>query len=297
VLEIGGQGAGGLGIPIGKLALYSAIGGIHPARTLPVVLDDGTNNRALLDDPEYIGWRHDRIEGEAYVDFVDRFVAAVEQELPGTLLQWDDFATAHARPILDRYRDRLLTFNDDILGIAAVVVGALAGAVHASGHGWAISWSRCWAPGRPGIGVAGMLRAQMVADGASDDGAARRFFVVDKTGLLTADRREAGAGRAVQQRLDLPHRRPGCRRGGHPPCDRRRRGVRQRRRAARPGRGVAMEPDVRLTACRRRPRARLASLARGSTRCPGSERNGCAPGARCAPRSSERGPARTSLRA
>ena len=93
------------------------------------MLDVGTNNRAPLDDPEHIGWRHDRIEGEAYVDFVGRFVAAVEQELPGTLL-WEDFATAHARPILDRYRDRLLTLNDDIQGIAAVVVGALAGALH-----------------------------------------------------------------------------------------------------------------------------------------------------------------------
>jgi malate dehydrogenase (oxaloacetate-decarboxylating) len=114
ILGLGDQGAGGLGIPIGKLSLYTAIGGIHPARTLPIVLDVGTSNRQLLDDPEYIGWRHERITGEAYLDFVERFVRAVEEELPGTLLQWEDFATPHARPILDRYHDRLLTFNDDI---------------------------------------------------------------------------------------------------------------------------------------------------------------------------------------
>jgi malate dehydrogenase (oxaloacetate-decarboxylating) len=197
VLGIGDQGAGGLGIPIGKLSLYSAIGGIHPARTLPVVLDVGTNNRALLDDPEYIGWRHDRIDGEAYVDFVDRFVAAVEQELPGTLRQWEDFATAHARPILDRYRDRLLTFNDDIQGTAAVVVGALAGAVHASGTRLRDQRVAVLGAGSAGIGVADMLRAQMVAEGASDDGAARRFFVVDKTGLLTADRSDLSAEQRV----------------------------------------------------------------------------------------------------
>ena len=193
VLGIGDQGAGGLGIPIGKLSLYTAIGGIHPARTLPVVLDVGTNNRELLDDPEYIGWRHDRIDGEAYVDFVDRFVAAVEQELPGTLLQWEDFATAHARPILDRYRDGVLTFNDDIQGTAAVVVGALAGAVHASGSRLRDQRVVMLGAGSAGIGVSDMLRAQMVADGVPDDEARGRFFVVDKIGLLTADRSDLSA--------------------------------------------------------------------------------------------------------
>ena len=193
VLGIGDQGAGGLGIPIGKLSLYSAIGGIHPARTLPVVLDVGTNNRELLDDPAYIGWRHDRIDGDAYVDFVDRFVAAVEQELPRTLLQWEDFATAHARPILDRYRDRVLTFNDDIQGTAAVVVGALAGAVHASGSRLRDQRVVMLGAGSAGIGVSDMLRAQMVADGVPDDEARGRFFVVDKIGMVTADRSDLSA--------------------------------------------------------------------------------------------------------
>src|ERR1700691_2003342 len=109
ILGIGDQGAGGLGIPIRKLSLYSLIGGIHPARTLPIVLDVGTNNPARLADPEYLGWRHERVTGQAYLDFVDQFVRAIQQELPGTCLQWEDFATRNARPILERYRDQLLT--------------------------------------------------------------------------------------------------------------------------------------------------------------------------------------------
>ncbi len=119
ILGIGDQGVGGLGIPIGKLSLYTLIGGIHPARTLPIVLDVGTNNPERLQDPQYLGWRHERITGQAYFDFVHQFVEAVKQELPETCLQWEDFARTHARPILERYRDDLLTFNDDIQGTAA----------------------------------------------------------------------------------------------------------------------------------------------------------------------------------
>ena len=129
ILGIGDQGAGGLGIPIGKLSLYSLIGGIHPARTLPIVLDVGTNNTERLKDPEYLGWRHERITGQAYYDFVDQFVQAVKQEFPDTCLQWEDFATPHARPILQRYRNQLLTFNDDIQSTSAVALGAIIGAV------------------------------------------------------------------------------------------------------------------------------------------------------------------------
>src|SRR6201993_4365036 len=129
ILGIGDQGAGGLGIPIGKLSLYTLIGGIHPARTLPIVLDVGTNNAERLNDPEYLGWRHERVTGQAYFDFVDQFVRAVQQELPNVCLQWEDFATPHARPILERYRDLLLTFNDDIQGTAAAALGTILGAV------------------------------------------------------------------------------------------------------------------------------------------------------------------------
>jgi malate dehydrogenase (oxaloacetate-decarboxylating) len=123
ILGIGDQGAGGLGIPIGKLSLYTLIGGIRPERTLPIVLDAGTNNAERLKDPEYLGWRHERIAGQAYFDFIDRFVQAIRQELPGTCLQWEDFATPHARPILERYRDQLLTFIAIAVGLEAQKVG------------------------------------------------------------------------------------------------------------------------------------------------------------------------------
>src|SRR5439155_11292273 len=133
ILGIGDQGAGGLGIPIGKLSLYTLVGGIHPERTLPIVLDVGTNNAERLKDPEYLGWRHERVTGQPYYDFVDQFVQAVKQELPNVCLQWEDFATPHARPLLERYRDELLTFNDDIQSTAAVALGAISGAVGVTG--------------------------------------------------------------------------------------------------------------------------------------------------------------------
>ena len=133
ILGLGDQGIGGMGIPIGKLSLYTALAGIDPGRTLPVVLDAGTDNGELLDDPMYLGWRHRRVDGEDYDRFVDRFVQAVRDELPHVLLQWEDFATPHALPILERYRDQLLTFNDDIQGTAAVVAAALSAAAVATG--------------------------------------------------------------------------------------------------------------------------------------------------------------------
>jgi hypothetical protein len=125
ILGLGDQGVGGLGIPIGKLSLYSLIGGIHPSRTLPIILDVGTNNQERLNDPEYLGWRHERVMGQEYLDFMDRFVKTVKQELPQTCLQWEDFSTPHARPLLERYQNELLTFNDDVQGTAAVVLGAV----------------------------------------------------------------------------------------------------------------------------------------------------------------------------
>src|SRR6266404_5372542 len=133
ILGIGDQGAGGLGISIGKLSLYSVIGGIRPERTLPIVLDVGTNNQERLNDPEYLGWRHERVTGQAYYDFIDQFVEAVKEELPQTCLQWEDFATPNARPLLVRYQNELLTFNDDVQGTAAVVLGAVVGASRVAG--------------------------------------------------------------------------------------------------------------------------------------------------------------------
>jgi malate dehydrogenase (oxaloacetate-decarboxylating) len=190
ILGLGDQGADGLGIPIGKLSLYTAVGGIHPARTLPIVLDVGTNNAERLADPEYLGWRHERVTGQEYDDFIDGFVTAVEHELPGVLLQWEDFSKVHARRILDRYRDRLLTFNDDIQGTAAVTTGALSCAVRASGSRLRDQRVVMLGAGSAGIGVADMLRAQMVADGLPEDEARRRFFMVNRGGLLTSDRHD-----------------------------------------------------------------------------------------------------------
>src|SRR5882724_7304922 len=188
ILGIGDQGAGGLGIPIGKLSLYTLIGGIHPERTLPIVLDVGTNNAERLKDPEYLGWRHERVTGQAYLDFVDQFVQAVKQELPTTCLQWEDFATPHARPILERYRDELLTFNDDIQGTAAVALGATLGAVKVAATPLKEQQIVMVGAGSAGIGVADGLRAAMRDSGLSDDDARRRFWVVDKDGLLHSGR-------------------------------------------------------------------------------------------------------------
>src|ERR1700733_9403440 len=159
ILGIGDQGAGGLGIPIGKLSLYTLIGGIRPERTLPIVLGVGTNNAERLDDPEFLGWRHERISGHQYFDFIDQFVQAVERELPSTCLQWEDFATPHARPILERYRDRLLTFNDDIQGTAAVALGAILSAVKVVRSSLKDQQIVMLGAGSAGVGVADYLRA------------------------------------------------------------------------------------------------------------------------------------------
>ena len=190
ILGIGDQGAGGLGIPIGKLSLYTLIGGIHPARTLPIVLDVGTNNTERLNDPEYLGWRHERITGQAYYDFVDQFVQAVKQEFPDTCLQWEDFATPHARPILQRYRDQLLTFNDDIQSTSAVALGAIIGAVKVTGKSLKDQQIVMFGAGSAGIGVADGLRAAMTEEGLSEQEARSRFWVIDKDGLLHSGRKD-----------------------------------------------------------------------------------------------------------
>jgi malate dehydrogenase (oxaloacetate-decarboxylating) len=188
ILGIGDQGVGGLGIPIGKLSLYTLVGGIHPSRTLPVILDVGTNNAERLKDPQYLGWRHERITGQQYFDFVDQFVQAVRQELPETCLQWEDFATPHARPLLDRYRDTMLTFNDDIQGTAAVVMGAVMGAIKVTGTRLREQQIVFLGAGSAGTGVADYLRAAMIADGLAEQEARRRFWMIDKDGLLHSKR-------------------------------------------------------------------------------------------------------------
>jgi malate dehydrogenase (oxaloacetate-decarboxylating) len=188
ILGIGDQGVGGLGIPIGKLSLYTLIGGIHPARTLPIVLDVGTNNPERLQDPQYLGWRHERITGQDYFDFVHQFVEAVKQELPETCLQWEDFARSHARPILERYRNELLTFNDDIQGTAAVALGAILGAVKAARTPLKDQQIVFLGAGSAAIGVADYLRNALISAGLPDQDARRRFWIIDSKGLLHTGR-------------------------------------------------------------------------------------------------------------
>jgi malate dehydrogenase (oxaloacetate-decarboxylating) len=201
VLGLGDQGIGGMGIPIGKLSLYTALGGIDPARTLPVLLDAGTDNAELLDDPMYLGWRHRRIGGAGYADFVDRFVQAVRAELPDVLLQWEDFATLHALPILERYRDQLLTFNDDIQGTAAVVLAALSAGAAATGSRLRDQTVVMLGAGSAGIGVCEQVMRSMRADGLSEQDARARIFVIDINGLLTTDRPDLDP---AQRRLAQP---------------------------------------------------------------------------------------------
>lgn len=188
ILGIGDQGVGGLGIPIGKLSLYTLIGGVPPAQTLPVILDVGTNNEQRLADPEYLGWRHERITGDSYDDFIDRFVRAVKHELPDTLLQWEDFSKAHARPILDRYRDQLITFNDDIQGTAGVTAGAIFSAIRVSGRRLRDQQIVMLGAGSAGVGVADSLREALVMDGLSEGEAKSRFWLVNSGGLIHSQR-------------------------------------------------------------------------------------------------------------
>ncbi len=184
ILGIGDQGVGGLGIPIGKLSLYTLIGGIHPARTLPIVLDVGTNNEDRLGDPEYLGWRHRRVTGPDYDEFIAAFVEAVKEVLPSALLQWEDFSGTHARPILDRYREEMLTFNDDIQGTAAVALGAILAAVRVAGSSLRDQEIVFLGAGSASIGVADCLRAALVAEGLSEDQARSRVWLVNRGGLL-----------------------------------------------------------------------------------------------------------------
>lgn len=197
VLGIGDQGTGGLGISIGKLSLYTLIGGIHPTRTLPIVLDVGTNNQQLLNDPLYIGWRHERLDGQPYYEFVDQFVEAIRQEMPDTCLQWEDFATPHARTILDRYRERVLSFNDDIQGTAAVTLAALISAVKVTGKSLKDQRIVFLGAGSASIGVAEFLLGAMVEAGLTAPEARSRMWIVDIHGVLHSGRTDLTPEQAV----------------------------------------------------------------------------------------------------
>jgi malate dehydrogenase (oxaloacetate-decarboxylating) len=184
ILGLGDQGAGGMGIPIGKMALYTALGGIPPAHCLPVLLDVGTDNEALLHEPIYIGWQHHRIRGQEYDDFVEAFVSAVERRWPHILLQWEDFAGANAARLLNRYRDRLCTFNDDIQGTAAVTTGTLLAAVNATGIPLREQTIAMFGAGSAGIGITDLLVAAMKEEGLTEAEARRRIYAFNRYGLL-----------------------------------------------------------------------------------------------------------------
>lgn len=185
ILGLGDQGIGGMGIPIGKLSLYTACGGISPAYTLPVVLDAGTNNPQLLKDPMYMGWRNPRVTGEEYEEFVDAFIKAVKRRWPNVLLQFEDFAQKNAMPVLNRYKDELCCFNDDIQGTAAVTLGSLIAACQASGSKLSEKRVAFLGAGSAGCGIAEQIVAQMKSEGLSDANARKRVFMIDRFGLLT----------------------------------------------------------------------------------------------------------------
>jgi malate dehydrogenase (oxaloacetate-decarboxylating) len=198
ILGLGDQGAGGMGIPIGKMALYTALGGIPPEQCLPIILDVGTDNEELLKDPIYVGWQHNRIRGQEYDDFVEAFVSAVERRWPHILLQWEDFAGTNAARLLERYRNRLCTFNDDIQGTAAVTTATLLAAVNATGIPLAQQTIAMFGSGAAGIGIINLLIAAMCERGLSETQARARIFAFNRYGLLV----EGGKGiRAEQQPL------------------------------------------------------------------------------------------------
>jgi malate dehydrogenase (oxaloacetate-decarboxylating) len=184
ILGLGDLGVGGMGIPVGKLALYTLCGGIHPSRTLPILLDAGTDNAESLADPLYLGWRHERVRGPSYDDFVEGFVAAVTRALPNVLLQWEDFALPNAHRLLDAYRDRLCTFNDDIRGTAAVTLAAVLAAGAVAGTRLADQRIAILGAGSAGTGIADQFVAAMVADGLPEREAVSRLWLVDRHGLL-----------------------------------------------------------------------------------------------------------------
>lgn len=184
ILGLGDQGAGGMGIPIGKLALYSACAGVNPATTLPILLDTGTNNEERITNPLYIGWRHERVRGKDYDDFIEAFVSAVKARFPNVLLQWEDFAQQNANPILEKYRNQLCTFNDDIQGTAAVATGTLLSALNSTGIPLRDNLIVVFGGGSAGCGISNLLIEAMKDDGLTDEEARARFFIVDRHGLL-----------------------------------------------------------------------------------------------------------------
>ena len=188
ILGLGDQGAGGMGIPVGKLALYGAAAGIHPARTLPVSLDVGTDNEALLSDALYLGWRQPRLRGDRYDSLVREFVDAVKRTFPAALLQWEDFKKGNALRLLDTYRAELPSFNDDVQGTAAVTVAGVMAGLRAIGASLRDQRIVIVGAGAAGVGIARLLRTSLTRTGLSGDDLIRSIAVLDSRGLVVADR-------------------------------------------------------------------------------------------------------------
>lgn len=185
ILGLGDLGVGGMAIPVGKLSLYTLFGGIHPARTLPIFLDVGTNNKEMLGDPHYIGWRHERISGEEYDAFIGDFIAAIKERYLNVLLQWEDFAKAHAQPLLERYREEICSFNDDIQGTAAVVLAAVYNGTKVSKTKLKDQRFLILGGGSAGIGICNKIVSALVDEGEITAKEARDlFYVVDRKGLI-----------------------------------------------------------------------------------------------------------------
>jgi malate dehydrogenase (oxaloacetate-decarboxylating) len=184
ILGLGDQGAGGMGIPIGKLSLYTACAGLHPSTTLPVLLDVGTDNKERLADPLYIGWQRERVRGPQYDALIEMFVDAVSERWPHVLLHWEDFAIGNANRLLARYRDRLCTFNDDIQGTAAIAVGTLLSAINVTGLPLEQQRVAVLGAGSAGTGICALLARAMVEAGASAAQVRSQFYLVDRDGLL-----------------------------------------------------------------------------------------------------------------
>lgn len=188
ILGLGDLGAQGMGIPVGKLALYTACAGVPPEVTLPIVLDVGTNNEALLEDPFYIGVRQRRLQGQEYDDFIEEFVTAVQEVFPKCAIQWEDFANPNASPILERYRHRISSFNDDIQGTAAVGVAGVIAATRMKGERLKDQTYMFLGAGSAGIGIAELLWRLMIDEGCTEDEARSRCWLLDSKGLIVASR-------------------------------------------------------------------------------------------------------------
>jgi len=188
ILGLGDLGAQGMGIPVGKLALYTACAGVPPDVTLPIVLDVGTNNEALLEDPFYIGVRQRRLQGQEYDDFIEEFVTAVQEVFPRCAIQWEDFANPNASPILERYRHRISSFNDDIQGTAAVGVAGVIAATRMKGERLKDQTYMFLGAGSAGIGIAELLWRLMIDEGCTEEDARSRCWLLDSRGLIVASR-------------------------------------------------------------------------------------------------------------